>query len=150
MVLGAGEISRRTVQSLQSRGARSVIVANRSFDRAVELAREMGGRAVHYDAWPDEILKADIVISSTAAPHAVITPHHLLPAMPRRHGRELFLIDIAVPRDIDPACNEIEGVYLFNLDDLESMAAEARARRELETVRCERLIDIEVSRARLQ
>ncbi|MGI8603889.1 MAG: glutamyl-tRNA reductase [Verrucomicrobiales bacterium] len=146
MVLGAGEISRRTAQSLQSRGAQSLIVANRTYDRAVELAAEMGGRAVHYDVWPEEILKVDIVISSTSAPHAIITPAQLRPVLSRRHGRELFLIDIAVPRDIDPACNELEGVYLFNLDDLETMAAKARSRREEEVVRCEAMIETEANR----
>jgi glutamyl-tRNA reductase len=144
MILGAGEMSRRTAQSLQSRGAKSVIVANRTYNRAVELASEMGGRAVHYDAWPAEVLKVDIVISSTAAPHHVITSEHLRPVLPKRHGRELFLIDIALPRDIDPLCNEFEGVYLFNLDDLESMAAEARVRREREISRCEAIIEAEV------
>lgn len=148
MILGAGEISRRTAQSLQSRGARSVIVANRTHERAVELAAEMGGRAVHYEQWPEEVLRVDIVISSTAAPHFVITPDHLRAVLPRRHGRELFLIDIAVPRDIDPACNDFEGVYLFNVDDLESMAAEARARREREIARCQQFIETEIARSR--
>lgn len=145
MILGAGDMSRRTAQSLQSRGARSLIVANRTYERAVELASEMGGRAVHYDAWPDEVMKVDVVISSTAAPHPVITPDHVRAALHRRHGRPLFLIDIAVPRDIHPACGDLDDVYLYNLDHLEGMASEARARREKEILRCEKLIELEVT-----
>ena len=145
MILGAGEMSRRTAQSLQSRGARSVIVANRTHERAVELAAEMGGRAVHYDAWPEEVKIVDVIISSTSAPHHVITPDHVRAALRRRQGRPLFLIDIAVPRDIDPACGEFDDVYLYNVDHLEGMASEARARREKEILRCEKIIDGEVT-----
>jgi glutamyl-tRNA reductase len=145
MILGAGDMSRRTAQSLQSRGARSVIVANRTYERALELASEMGGRAVHYDAWPDEVTKVDVIISSTSAPHHVITPEHVHSALRRRHGRPLFLIDIAVPRDIDPACGEFDDVYLYNVDHLEGMASEARARREKEIQRCEGIIEGEVT-----
>ena len=145
MILGAGEMSRRTAQSLQSRGARSLIVANRTYERAVELAAEMGGRAVHYDVWPEEVVKVDVIVSSTAAPHHVITRDHVQAALRRRHGRPLFLIDIAVPRDIDPACGEFDDVYLYNVDHLEGMAAEARARREKEIHRCEHIIDAEVA-----
>jgi glutamyl-tRNA reductase len=145
MILGAGEMSRRTAQSLQSRGARSVIVANRTHERAVELAAEMGGRAVHYDAWPEEVKIVDVIISSTSAPHHVITPDHVRAALRRRQGRPLFLIDIAVPRDIDPACGDLDDVYLYNVDHLEGMASEARARREKEILRCEKIIDGEVT-----
>lgn len=144
MILGAGEISRRTAQSLQSRGARSLIVANRTHAKAMELAAEMGGRAVHYEAWPEEVLKVDVIISSTAAPHHVITKAHVAAAMRRRHHRPLFLIDIAVPRDIDPACGEMDDVYLYNLDHLEQLAGEARNRRQQEILRCESIIDSEV------
>jgi glutamyl-tRNA reductase len=145
MVLGAGEISRRTAQSLQSRGARSLLVANRTYERAVEVAAEMGGRAVHYDAWPEEILHVDVVISSTAAPHPIIGVEQVRAAMRRRHGRPLFLIDIAVPRDIDPLAGELDDVYLYNIDHLEQMATEARSRREVEILRCESIIAVEAA-----
>ena len=147
MVLGAGEISRRTAQSLQSRGAQSVIVANRTYERAAELAAEMGGRAVHYDDWPTEILRVDVEISSTSAPHHVITVEHVKDAMRKRHQRPLFLIDIAVPRDIEPACHELDDVYLYNVDHLEEMAAHARALRSKEIERCDKIIDDEVRAA---
>ena len=144
MLLGAGDMSRRCAQSLQSRGASGIVVSNRSHDRAIELAAEMSGRAIHFEAWPAEVVHTDVIISSTAAPHAVIHPEQILPAMRRRRGRPLFIIDIAVPRDVDPAVNDIEGVYLYDIDALEAIAGETRARRELEIARCQEIISEQV------
>ena len=144
MLLGAGEMSRRCAQSLQSRGASGVIVSNRNYDRAVELASEMNGRALHFDEWPAEAAQVDVIISSTSAPHTVIQPEQVLPAMRRRRGRPLFIIDIAVPRDVEPAVNDIEGVYLYDIDALEAIASETRTRREQEIARCRQIIDEQV------
>jgi len=144
MLLGAGEMSRRCAQSLQSRGARGIVVSNRSHDRAIELAAEMSGHAIHFEQWPAEAAQVDVIISSTAAPHTVIHPDQILPAMRRRRGRPLFIIDIAVPRDVEPAVNDIEGVYLYDIDALEAIAGETRARREQEIVRCRQIIDTQV------
>lgn len=140
MIIGAGEMSRATAQSLLSRGARSIFVSNRSYDRAVELAREMEGVAIHFDDWLAAIPKVDIMITSTSAPHTFIHPEGVSEAMRLRRGRPLFVIDIAVPRDVDPAVNEIEGVYLYDIDSLEAIAAEGRGRREKQVAACERLI----------
>lgn len=141
MLLGAGEISRRTAQSLQSRGASSIIVSNRNYDRAVELAAEMNGRALAFDHWPNEISTIDILITSTAAPHTVVHPGDLtLPLSQRRHGRPLFIIDIAVPRDVEPSVNDLENVYLFDIDALEQIAVEGRERRQKELARCHEII----------
>jgi glutamyl-tRNA reductase len=144
MLLGAGEMSRRCAQSLQSRGASGVVVSNRNYDRAVEMAAEMSGRALHFEQWPAEVHAVDIIISSTAAPHTVIHPDQIVPAMRRRRGRPLFIIDIAVPRDVEPAVNDIEGVYLYDIDALELIAGETRARREQEIEKCRRIIEEEV------
>lgn len=144
MLLGAGDMSRRCAQSLQSRGASGVIVSNRNYDRAVELAAEMSGRALHFEQWPAEAAQVDVIISSTAAPHTVIHPEQILPAMRRRRGRPLFIIDIAVPRDVEPTVNDIEGVYLYDIDALEAIAGETRTRREQEISRCRRIIDEQV------
>lgn len=144
MLLGAGEMSRRCAQSLQSRGARGIVVSNRSHERAIELAAELSGKAIHFDAWPAEAAEVDVIISSTAAPHAVIQPEQITPAMRRRRGRPLFIIDIAVPRDVDPAVNDIEGVYLYDIDALETIAGETRARREQEIARCMDIINGQV------
>ena len=144
MLLGAGDMSRRCAQSLQSRGAQGVVVSNRNYDRAVEMAAEMSGEAVHFEQWPAEAARADIIISSTSAPHTVIHPEQILPAMRRRRGRPLFIIDIAVPRDVEPSVNDIEGVYLYDIDALEAIAGETRARREQEITRCRQIIEQEV------
>lgn len=144
MLLGAGEMSRRCAQSLQSRGARGIVVSNRSHDRAIELAAEMSGHAIHFEEWPAEAAEVDVIISSTAAPHTVIHPEQIVPAMRRRRGRPLFIIDIAVPRDVEPEVNDIEGVYLYDIDALEAIAGETRARREQEIARCLQIIDAQV------
>ncbi|MCB1064591.1 MAG: glutamyl-tRNA reductase [Verrucomicrobiae bacterium] len=141
MVIGAGEMSRQTAQSLLSRGASSIIVSNRSFDKAEELARELKGEAVRFDDWEGVLSKVDIVVSSTSAPHAIIVPEMIEKVIPKRGGRSLFLIDIAVPRDIEPAVNEIDNVYLYDIDDLERTAQVARIEREKQIAICENLIE---------
>jgi glutamyl-tRNA reductase len=149
MILGAGEMSRVTAQSLVSRGARSIFVTNRSFDRAEELASEMGGRAVRFDDWQSVLERVDIVIASTGAPHAIIHRKDVELVRRARKFRPLFLIDIAVPRDIDPGVGEIEEVYLYDIDTLEQLAEEARGRRQKQIDECERIIDAELAKANL-
>jgi glutamyl-tRNA reductase len=140
MVVGAGEMSRTTAQSLLSRGARSIIVSNRSYDKAVELAAELKGEAVRFDDWATRLDQVDIVVSSTAAPHAVIHAETVRRVMERRRGHSLFLIDIAVPRDIEEEVNEIDNVYLYNIDQLQQIADEGKARRERQIAVCRELI----------
>jgi glutamyl-tRNA reductase len=149
MILGAGEMSRITAQSLVSRGARSIFVANRSFDRAQELATEMGGSAVRFDDWQSVLARVDVVISSTGAPHAIIQRADVEKARRARKYRPLFFIDIAVPRDIDPAVGEIEEVYLYDIDTLEQLADEARTRRLLQIQECEQIIEKELAKLNL-
>jgi glutamyl-tRNA reductase len=141
MILGAGEVSERTARSLQSRGVRSVIVSNRTYGRAAELAAEIGGMALHFDHWEKSFSEIDILISSTNAPHAILTPGKLEPLLRLRRGRPLFVIDLAVPRDADPAINEMEGVFLYDIDSLEQIAAQSLDVRRKEVLRCEALID---------
>lgn len=149
MILGAGEMSRITAQSLVSRGARSIFVSNRSFDRAVELASEMGGHAVRFDDWQRVLERVDIVISSTGSPHAIVHRADVEKARRARKYRPLFFIDIAVPRDIDPAVGEIEEVYLYDIDTLEQLAGEAREKRLKQIEECERIIDTELAKLNL-
>lgn len=149
MILGAGEMARITAQSLVSRGAKSIFVSNRSFDRAVELANEMNGHAVSFDNWLPILGQVDIVISSTGAPHALLRPEHINQVRRKRKFRPLFLIDIAVPRDIDPAVAEIEEVYLYDIDTLEQIANQARERRLKQIEECEVIIDAELSKLNL-
>jgi glutamyl-tRNA reductase len=140
LVIGAGETSEKTARALQSRGVKKITVTNRSPERAAELAAELGGRAVPFENWPDALEHIDIVISSTAAPHHILNRSNLEPLMKRRKHRPLLLIDIAVPRDIDPAVSNLDNVYLYNVDDLQSIAADYMKLRQDEVVRCEKII----------
>ncbi len=149
MILGAGEMCRITAQSLVSRGARSIFVSNRSFERAEKLAADMGGSAVRFDDWQSVLERVDIVISSTGSPHALVYRADVEKARRARKYRPLFFIDIAVPRDIDPAVGEIEEVYLYDIDTLEQLADEARARRQKQIEECERIIDAELAKLNL-
>jgi glutamyl-tRNA reductase len=146
MLLGAGEMSRLTARSLLARGARSIFVSNRSFDRAAELAAEMGGEALRFDDWPSKVAEVDIVIASTAAPHFVVGRPQVEAARRLRRGRPLFMIDIAVPRNIDPRVNELDDVYLYDIDALQDQAAEARRQREQQITACDAIITEELAR----
>ena len=149
MILGAGEMSRITAQSLVSRGASSIFVSNRSFERAVDLANEMNGQAVRFDEWQGVLERVDVVIASTGAPHAIVRREDVEKARRKRKFRPLFFIDIAVPRDIDPAVGEIEEVYLYDIDTLEQLAEEARAQRLRQIEECDRIIDAELAKLNL-
>lgn len=129
LILGAGKMSEVTAAHLKRSGVQFVVVANRTYDKAVTLAQRLGGQAIQYDQFLDEMTRADIVIASTAAPHPILRREMLAPVMKKRRGKPLFLIDIALPRDIDPDVNGLENVYLRNIDDLqEYMAQDTRAR----------------------
>jgi glutamyl-tRNA reductase len=140
MVIGAGEMSEKTARALLSRGAKSILVSNRSPARAEELARELGGRAVGFDDWAVEFPRVDIIISSTSAPHCILDKAKLEPLMEARKNRPLLLIDIAVPRDMDPSVQFLENVYLYNMDDLQSIAGDSLRQRRDEIARCEAII----------
>jgi glutamyl-tRNA reductase len=140
LVIGAGDTSEKVARALLSRGARNIVVASRTFERAQALAAELGGRAVPFDGWAGEFEKIDIVISSTAAPHHVLDRAKLAPLMKRRKNQPLLLIDIAVPRDIDPEVNFLENVYLYNVDDLQGIAEDYLRLRKEEIAKCEKLI----------
>ncbi|MGA0845496.1 MAG: glutamyl-tRNA reductase [Luteolibacter sp.] len=148
MILGAGEMSRVTAQCLVSRGARSIFVTNRSYERAVQLADEMDGLAVRFDDWQEVLERVDIVIASTGAPHSIIHRQHVEQVRRARKFRPLFLIDIAVPRDIDAAVGEIDEVYLYDIDTLESIADSARMSRHKQIELCERIIEDELAKIR--
>ena len=140
MVIGTGEMSEATARALRSRGAGAILVCSRTHERAETLAGQLQGRAISYEQWPDEFPLVDIVISSTAAPHPIVTREKLMPLMKARGRRPLFLIDIAVPRDVERACEELESVYLYDIDDLQQIARENMAAREREIVACRALL----------
>jgi glutamyl-tRNA reductase len=145
MILGAGETSELTAGALQARGVKAIFVANRSHDRAVTLAEKMGGRAIHFEDWPREFHDIDILIGSTAAPHYVVTAEQLEPVMRTRRDRPLFCIDLAVPRDIDPAVNDLKDVYLYDIDQLREVADGSMAARRQELAVCEAMIERHVT-----
>jgi len=146
MVIGAGDTSEKTARALLSRGARSVIVSNRSFDRAAALAKDLGGRAIHFDEWESEFAKLDIIVSSTSAPHYVIDRARLANMLSQRPSRPLLLVDLAVPRDVDPAVKELDNVFLANVDDLQGIADEHVRARQVERARCDVIIRERVER----
>jgi glutamyl-tRNA reductase len=141
MILGAGEMSELTAGALKARGVRTIFVANRSYERAAVLAETMGGRAVHFDRWQEEFHGVDILIGSTAAPHHVLTAAQLRPIMRSRMDRPLFCIDLAVPRDIEPAVNALEGVYLYDIDSLQAIAEHSMSIRRQDLQVCEQMIE---------
>ena len=148
LILGAGKMSARVAQCLVSSGAHSVIVANRTFERAQELAQQFSdanapSSAVRWDEFPAQLASADIVIASTRAPHYVVTREQIA-AVSRKRRRSLLLIDIAVPRDIDPKCNELDDVFSFDIDDLQDVVENNRGGRGGEVAAVEAIIDQEV------
>jgi glutamyl-tRNA reductase len=148
IVIGAGETGELTARELTERGVKSVFVANRHYDRAIGLAQRFGGKAIRFDLLPAELEKADIVVSSTGSPHSIIEREELAAVMKARGGRPLLLIDIAVPRDIDPAVAGLEGVHLNDIDDLQRVVERRLSGREAEVRRAESLLDHELDRFR--
>ncbi len=140
MVIGAGDTSEKTARALLSRGAQSVIVSNRSLERAEALAAELGGKAVSFENWESEFADIAIIISSTSAPHYVLDRKKLEPLQKLRQHRPLLLVDIAVPRDIEPEVNFLEDVYLYNIDDLQAIADDYLRLREEEIAKCNSIV----------
>jgi glutamyl-tRNA reductase len=140
MILGAGDTSERVARTLYSKGVHSIFVANRHLERAQTLAAELEGQAVPWENWAGELSKIDIIISSTSAPHYVLTREQLAPELQERGYRPLFLIDLAVPRDIEPTVAMLDSVYLYDIDDLQSIAQANIKERELEIVKCRALL----------
>jgi len=140
LVLGAGETSERTARALVSRGARDLRVSNRSMDRACEVAQAVGGRTVPFEEWPMQCREIDILITSTASETPLLTRDKLAPMLRERLDRPLFIIDIAVPRDVDPSVNELEGVYLYDIDSIRSVAEQSLALRRQQVAAAEAII----------
>lgn len=132
LLLGAGEMAELAARHLAAQGASAILVANRTLARAQELALALGGRAVDYQNLTGELAAADIVIASTGAPHVVLDRGRVAAALDLRRDRPMFLIDIAVPRDVDPRVNELENVYLYDIDDLQTVASANLQGREKE------------------
>ena len=146
VILGAGETSELTARALAEQGAGTIFVANRHADRALSLAERFGGSVVGLDKLPDQLLRADIVLSSTSSPHAIVGREELELVMAEREQRPLLLIDIAVPRDVDPGCGELDGVSLYDIDDLQAVIARNLNTRAVQTPRALEIVEEEIHR----
>ena len=140
LILGAGETSERTARALSSRGVSDIRVSNRSLERAENLAALVRGQAVSFENWTAQCRENDILISSTSAEEPLLTPELLAPMLRGRADRPLFIIDIAVPRDVAPEVNEMEGVYLYDIDSLQSIAEQSLALRRQQISAAEKII----------
>jgi glutamyl-tRNA reductase len=140
LLLGAGKMSERTARVLRARGVSDIRVSNRSFERAERLAASVQGRAVAFEHWPNECRVIDILISSTAAQEPLLTPEILRPLIRQRSQRPLFIIDAAVPRDVAPEVNEMDGVFLYDIDALQSIAEQSLALRRLQIAPADAII----------
>ena len=146
LVVGAGETAELVARALVARGVATVFVANRHYDRAIGLAQRFDGEAVRFEELPAQLEEADIVVTATNSPHHIVERDELAQVMATRDGRPLLLVDIAVPRDIEPACREIAGVSLHDIDDVQQIAERNASGREAEARRAEPIIAAELDR----
>lgn len=143
LLIGAGEMAELALEHLKRHGVGDLIIANRTLAHGLVLAQRFRGTAVALSDLPEYLLQADIIISSTGAPDYILTQAQVKAAMRRRKQRPLFLIDIAVPRDLDPAINDLDNVYLYNIDDLQQVVAANLRYRQSEAVKAEQIIAVE-------
>ena len=144
LLIGAGEMSELTARHLLASGVNSILVSSRNFERAVELARSLKGSAIRFENFTDELIRTDIVISSTSAPHSIIRKNMVEKAIRKRKNKPMFFIDIAVPRDVEPEVNDIENIYLYNIDDLQEIVDSNKLEREKEAEKARALVKNEV------
>ena len=148
VLVGAGKVSELAARNLLSRGARIAVVASRGRERGEELARRVGGEALPLEAALDSLVEVDVVVSSTTSPGVVVSRDRVAAALRERRGKPLFLIDLAVPRDLDSRINDLPGCYLYDIDDLEAVVAESLAGRRREAERAEAIVAEEAERFR--
>jgi glutamyl-tRNA reductase len=146
MILGAGEMAELALECLIGEGVRATLVANRTFERAEELAHRHGATAVHYDEFWRRLSAVDVLLCSTAAPHPVVTAEHVAVGLAARGDRPLCILDIAVPRDVEPAVGALDNVFLYDIDDLRAAATANIERRAAQLPSAEQVIDPEVER----
>ncbi|HZU40158.1 MAG TPA: glutamyl-tRNA reductase [Solirubrobacteraceae bacterium] len=144
VIVGTGETSELTARALADSGAHTVFVASRRRERALALARRYGGASASFDELPQALAAADILLAATASPHLLLEASELAEVMAQRAGRPLLLIDLAVPRDIDAACGELDGVALYDIDDLQAVISRNRRVRQAEARRAEGIVEEEI------
>lgn len=146
MIVGAGEMSELTARHLIANGVCTIYVANRSFEAAVCLAEKFGGKPIPFGEMIYNLNAVDIVITSTGAPHFIITYPAVKKSLRDRRNRPMFFIDIAVPRDVDPQINSLDNVYLYNIDDLQGVVDDNTGQRQKEAQRAEKIVQDEVDK----
>jgi glutamyl-tRNA reductase len=145
-LVGAGKMSELAARHLMAHGAAAIFVANRTYDRAAALAEKFGGQAIHFEELYETCDRADIVITSTGSPRAIFRREHGELFLSRRKNRPMFFIDIAVPRDVDPEMNKLDGIFVYDIDDLQQVAVAHMEERSREAVDAEAIISLEVER----
>jgi glutamyl-tRNA reductase len=145
-LVGAGKMSELAARHLLAHGAEQILVSNRTYEKAQDMAEAFGGQAVLFEQLYDTVDKADIVISSTGAPHFIFRREHGEAFLHRRKNRPMFFIDIAVPRDVDPEMNKLDGIFVYDIDDLQQVSAQHIADRRREADRAEAIVTDEVRR----
>lgn len=145
-LVGAGKMSELAARHLLANGAGSIFVANRTYERAVQLARKFDGQVIHFEELYQTADRADIIIASTAAPHIIFRREHGEKFLARRRNRPMFFIDIAVPRNVDPELNKLDGIFLYDIDDLQQVVAGNVADRKREAHKAEEIVKVEVER----
>ena len=146
LLLGAGEMAELAARHFLSNGASRLIIANRTLENARKLASELNGEAATLDQMPDYLPSVDVILCSTGANHYLVLPDHIREALTSRRNRTMFLIDISVPRNIDPAINDLENAFVFDIDDLESVASANLKERQKEARRAEEIVAAESAR----
>ncbi len=146
LLIGAGEMGEETLTYLKAEGARDIVVVNRSYDRAVALAEMFGGRAEQWEFLPQLLVDADLVITTTGATEPIVTLADFQRIEAERFLRDLFILDLAVPRDFDPAIGDCNGVYLYSIDDLQEACRRNRAERDRELPAGARIVEAETAR----
>ncbi len=143
LLIGAGEMAELAAEHLVGNGAKDVVVANRTLERALDLAKRYNGQAVGLDEVVDQLERVDIIVSSTGAPNVILHKADVKPVMRNRLNKPLFFIDIAVPRDLDPELNDLDNVYLYDIDDLHNVVELNKAERDKEAIKAKRIVDEE-------
>lgn len=144
MLLGAGEMAELAAKHMMNNGVKDIMVANRTYERGCELAREFEGKAVKFEDFPDALVNTDIVICSTGADTYVLRREHMQKAMKERRHKPVFVIDISVPRNVDPAINDLENVYLYDVDNLQGVVDTNVIERQKEAAKAEAIVEEEI------
>jgi glutamyl-tRNA reductase len=144
MIIGAGEMCELAARHFVSNGVTRVLVTNRTFERAEKLAAEFQGRAVPFEQFPEHLATVDIILTSTGAPTFILGQKQMEEVLRRRKNRPMFLIDIAVPRDVDPKVNQLDNIYLYDVDDLQGVVQANLKERQKEAHRAEAIVGEEI------